>query len=382
MEITSSGYQVESYADILQEITDDIKAVIPEFNENDSNVIVNMNKIMANMIHKLSLAGLDLYNSRAVDGASGVTLDKILSNFSITRNGAMPSTGTVTFSGTDGTAIPSGFRVSTTDNRVYYTTNNGTITNGTLDLEIASVLTGDDTTASSSIVTTIVNPLSGVDSVTNNEAITGGSDIESDVELRARYYLLILGLGKSTYAAVNAAILDNALASKVNIIENGTDTVDSLGIPAHSFRAVVLGGEQDDILEQIYDTRPLGIIPDGDITKTFESKYISAFSRPTVNEIGFSVDITSNSSVTLTNAIELISNDIEEAISSLAIGGTISHSLFLAAMYKSTGSYIAGFSNFYFWIDEADKKGLGEEITQTGLEVATITDSDITIVVD
>ena len=50
-------------------------------------------------------------------------------------------------------------------------------------------------------------------------------------------------------------------------------------------------------------------------------------------------------------------------------------------MYKSTGAYISNFSNFEFWIDIGDKKGLGDSITQTSREVASISDVDISITV-
>lgn len=381
MKITATGYEVGAYEEILTEITEDIKAGIPDFNETDANVIVDMNKIMANLTNKLSLMGLDLYNSRAVDTASGETLNKILSNFAIIRNGAIPSTGSVTFSGTDGTAIPSGFRVGASDNRVYRTVTSGITASGTLTLEVASVTTGIDTTADTGVVTSIVNPLNGVDSVINSSPITGGRDVESDVELRKRYYLVVEGMGKSTYAAVKAAILNNTLATKVNIIENATSVVDALGIPAHSFRPVVLGGDQENILEQIFASRPIGIVPDGNITKEFEGKYQSAFSRPNTQSAGFSVTITKNPDTVMPNASDIITSDIISAISSLPIGSVLSHSTFLSAMYKSTGNFIVGFSDFQFWVDPLDKKGLGEEITQTEMDDISIVETNITITV-
>jgi uncharacterized phage protein gp47/JayE len=250
-----------------------------------------------------------------------------------------------------------------------------------LELAISSVDKGVDTQTSENTITTIVNPLTGVSTVSNSSSITGGADLETDVELRERYYLTISGLEKSTYYAIQSAIINNTDATKVNIIENDTDnTVDT--VPAHSFEPIVLGGDADEILYQIFNTRALGIQSYGTSeNSTFEGKYDCAFTRPITNSVSFSVTITKNTNVVLSDAITTIKSDIIDAISSLGIGDTINHSTFLSAMYKSTGAYISNFSNFQFWIDLGDIKSLGDSIVQTSREVASISEEDITITV-
>lgn len=381
MYITTAGYQVETYDNILDDIVTDIKTAIPEFDESDANIIMNMNKKMADMFHKMSLYGLDLYNARAVDTASSSALEDLVKNFGLIRKPAIPSTGYAQFTGDDGTTIPTGFRISTLNNKIYQTSESGTISGGVLELAISSVDKGVDTQTSENTITTIVNPLTGVSTVSNSSSITGGTDLETDVELRERYYLAISGLEKSTYYAIQSAIINNTDATKVNIIENDTDnTVDT--VPPHSFEPIVLGGDADEILYQIFSTRALGIQSYGTSeSATFEGKYDCAFTRPITNSVSFSVTITKNTNVVLSDAIATIKSDIISAISTLGIGDTINHSTFLSAMYKSTGAYISNFSDFSFWIDSEDIKSLGDSIVQTSREVASISEEDIAITV-
>lgn len=125
--------------------------------------------------------------------AYGKFLDARAQEHGVTRKAAVKATGQVTFSGVNGTVIPAGRTVTTTvaagseQSAVsFQTTAQATITAGTADVAIEAVNAGLDGNVPAGSITRIVGLISGVSSVTNAAATTGGADIESDEALRDR----------------------------------------------------------------------------------------------------------------------------------------------------------------------------------------------------
>ena len=380
MELTDNGYETASYSTIYNEIVSDIQEQIPNLSLDDSNPLIKIIKKNADMLNSFSLLGLQTYSSYAIKDASGKALDDRV-EWLVTRSESEKSSGEVTFTGTAGTVIPSSFRVSTQSaDNIYYTLANVTIgDDGTGTVSVESVDSGESTKVDADTVTKIVNPLSGVSSVTNEDVISGGSDEESDASLRERFYVALKGLGLSTLNAMTSNLLSSTTATKVSIIENYTDEYDdTTELPAHTFRCYVLGGDEDDILSVIYNTRPIGIQPMGDI-ETYYDTYVSRFSRPTAKSLNFSITLTTSSSA-ITDLEDTIKENIIDAIDLIDMGGKIDYTLFITALYKNTESSIISFSDLQFWEDDSeDVMGLGDYIQCDIGEYATILEDNITI---
>lgn len=380
LKLDSNGYKVATYEEILDEMNGDIKAQIPNLSLDDSNPLIKLNKKMADMFHQMSLLGQNVYTSYSVDEASGKALEDRVSWLGLTRLPSKKSSGVVEFTGVAGTFIQSNFRVGTQSGKIYYTLNNVTLdSNGRGEVSIESLSGGSDTKAEVGTVDKIINPLNGVNSVTNKLVISGGTNIETDVQLRARYYTELLGLGKSTIVSIKNAILTNTTASKVSIIENDKDITDTTtNLPPHSFECFVLGGDDNDILYEIYKSRPAGITSIGTSTGTFDN-YNSAFSRPTNKSLSFSVKISLSPSSTISNIKELITKDILSIVDGLDIGAKIDYTMFISSIYRSTGSSVLSFTDLQFWIDPNDKKGLGDSIQPNKNELLTLLDTNVNI---
>lgn len=100
-------------------------------------------------------------------------------------------------------------------------------------------------------------PFSAIDSF-ENTVITGGRYRETDEELRQRFKNSGSVLGKATNRAIRSNLLNVDGVSEVLIIENdSSDIVD--GQPAHSIEAVVIGGDDTDVAETLYDVKAAGI---------------------------------------------------------------------------------------------------------------------------
>lgn len=119
-------------------------------------------------------------------------------------------------------------------------------------------------------MTEIVTPVSGLSRTNNLDAGSTGSEIETDTALRLRRQESLQLAGAATLAAIRSGLLNNVDdVTAVSITENRTDAPVG-GLPAHSFECVVSGGEgtnEQEIAQQIWDTKPAGIETHGSVTR-------------------------------------------------------------------------------------------------------------------
>ena len=126
------------------------------------------------------------YNAFNPSVASGVALSNLVQLNNITRLPATPSLVELSLTGSDGTLIPSGSIVSTSDTGAQFATDEDvTISGGVGTVDASSIDTGP-IGALSGTLTVIETPITGWDSVTNATDATLGANLETDPELRAR----------------------------------------------------------------------------------------------------------------------------------------------------------------------------------------------------
>ena len=110
----------------------------------------------------------------------------------ITRKPANAASGELLITGVPGTTIPAGFRFAapaTADTPAieYQTTEKYTIgEDGTVRVQVTAVEPGIKGNVPANTVTLMMTPIKGITSVNNETAITGGTEVESDDELRNR----------------------------------------------------------------------------------------------------------------------------------------------------------------------------------------------------
>ena len=220
----------------------------------------------------------DVYNSRFVDTAVGTSLYNLGKAIGLSLLPAQKATGYVTFTGTAGTVIPSGFLVKTVAGLQYAVMTEGRIeSSGTVTLPVQAVDTGSDYNASAGTVTEIVNPLDGVASCSNSAAVDGGRGRETDEEFRDRYYQSVDYAGGVNADAISGELLQNVEAIySVICYENDTDETNDLGLPPHSIEVVAYGGLDEEVAAAIYRRKAAGI----QLSASGQSIDIN-FSRPT-----------------------------------------------------------------------------------------------------
>jgi uncharacterized phage protein gp47/JayE len=141
----------------------------------------------------------------------------------------------------------------------------------------------------------VVNKVSGLDSVINYSQGYTGRGAESDAELRRNLKR------RQVRSSGNEVAIQNAIEGVkdvefAQVYSNRTGTVDADGIPANSYEALVVGGNDQEIAQAIFDSGPGGIQAFGNVVVTVLDKkgnqWPIGFSRPIPRYIWIKVTIT------------------------------------------------------------------------------------------
>jgi uncharacterized phage protein gp47/JayE len=270
----ASGYQGLTLAQILENLKESV------YNASDlgpsvstgNHTILGMH-LEANATELSYLYDLleDIVASGDPDSAEGVQLDNLNRLRGAIRNPAKNSTATVTCGGVNGTNIPASSIVSIgADGERWLTNTAVTIPVGlTVDVAVTAENTGP-VEAAIGAIDTIVTAITGWNTVTNAAAAIEGEAVETDADYRLRAE--DTSTGTTTEDAIYTRLSEQDDIDAVVVVSNRTDAVDSLGIPAHGFWAVVYPNtaNQQNIAETIWGSAgaPAGIEMQGVQTAT------------------------------------------------------------------------------------------------------------------
>lgn len=190
-------------------------------------------------------------------------------------------------------------------------------------------------------ITKIVTAPTGFLSCTNLCGYVAGRLLETDVELRQSYVDKIFSRSSRMTDSIRSAILANcAGVTAAQVYENRTNETDSEGRPPHSVEAVVDGGSNSDIAEQILATVSAGITTYGsvsvDVPGEDDDMIEVCFNRPTYIYCWFKVTLTiSKASLVPANYAELVETAIVDAMSQVENGeDVVPQQQFLPAIYE------------------------------------------------
>lgn len=190
-------------------------------------------------------------------------------------------------------------------------------------------------------ITKIVTAPTGFLSCTNLCGYVAGRLLETDVELRQSYVDKIFSRSSRMTDSIRSAILANcAGVTAAQVYENRTNETDSEGRPPHSVEAVVDGGSNSDIAEQILATVSAGITTYGsvsvDVPGEDDDMIEVCFNRPTYIYCWFKVTLTiSKASLVPANYVELVETAIVDAMSQVENGeDVVPQQQFLPAIYE------------------------------------------------
>jgi len=208
------AFEIKTYNAIMQDMQAWIIAnqnKVTDFNE--GGVLTSMLEAFARQLEQIYI--------RTKINFEKYFLEMPYSIFGIQRKSGLKASGTVVFSrnnpSSNSVSIPAGTRVATSSGIMFVTTQEGQIpANQTVSnyIPIQAEVVGRDSNVPSGAISIIVYPISGVDSVTNHNPVTGGQDDETDEEFLKRFREYLLGLGRvSKYGLIAAAKSINGVRS-------------------------------------------------------------------------------------------------------------------------------------------------------------------------
>ena len=206
-----------------------------------------------------------IYNNLSIYTMKGVMLDKYGSNFNVGRLRDTYAYATVEVTGVPFAIIMKGYKVKSKPGRFYTT-----VTNIELDSTgsgLGQVIAEDSGVAGNigiSMITEKVTPNEQVYTITNITSASGGADIESDIDYRARLLQFFLGAENGSVNGIRRAMLSLPQVKDCKVFENN----DMFDDPATGLKpgqiAVIINGLIDEVLAyKLFNTRSAGVCTTG-----------------------------------------------------------------------------------------------------------------------
>ena len=206
-----------------------------------------------------------IYNNLSIYTMKGVMLDKYGSNFNVGRLRDTYAYATVEVTGVPFAIIRKGYKVKSKPGRFYTT-----VTNIELDSTgsgLGQVIAEDSGVAGNigiNMITEKVTPNEQVYTITNITSASGGADIESDIDYRARLLQFFLGAENGSVNGIRRAMLSLPQVKDCKVFENNDMFDDPVTGLKPGQIAVIINGLIDEVLAyKLFNTRSTGVCTTG-----------------------------------------------------------------------------------------------------------------------
>ena len=206
-----------------------------------------------------------IYNNLSIYTMKGVMLDKYGSNFNVGRLTDTYAYATVEVTGVPFAIIMKGYKVKSKPGRFYTT-----VTNIELDSTgsgLGQVVASDSGVAGNvgiNMITEKVTPNEQVYTITNITSASGGADIESDIDYRARLLQFFLGAENGSVNGIRRAMLSLPQVKDCKVFENNDMFDDPITGLKPGQIVVIINGLIDEVLAyKLFNTRSAGVCTTG-----------------------------------------------------------------------------------------------------------------------
>lgn len=351
MGLERTGYRLTTSDDYLESIIGDMQNEFPNMSNSSNNFAVVLARILSKALEENDSIRGEGYNNVYVATAVGRHLDKAVAIGGVSRRYGTKSYGKIKVtksSDISSISIPPSTIIES-GNVQYLTNNTGYVpisSSEPVEIEIVSILAGADKNVPPESVFTPVVSIRGLDKMICEDGTSGGTDTESDQELRRRYYLTISSYSNSSLNGIISEVAKIDDVVRVSGRENNTD--DELnGLPPHSFEIYCEGGADSEIAETIFNVKPAGIQTYGNVSKEIffhNNTYNISFSRYTKEIIYYKLTVRPNIGTATTE----LEKDIKNAIINYTASSTkINQSELIGYLYNNVTG-ISSLSNIAF----------------------------------
>jgi uncharacterized phage protein gp47/JayE len=355
--LLTTGYNGKPFAVIRDELGAAVRAKRgPSADISDGSLLGQMIAISAEREASLWDLGAAIVSAADPDAATDAAQDALCALTGTFRSAARASKATVTLCGTPNTLIATGTKIATVStgalfqtqanatiatlatwapttgyvlgarvtnaSRAYQCTAAGTsagsggptttaagITDGSahwtylgegigaVDVTAQSLVL-DAIVAAARDLTVIQTPVGGLQSARNLTDATVGAPQQTNESLRVTRDDELAQSGSGTADAIRAQLREIAGVTSCTVFHNDTDATDANGLPPHSVRAVVTGGDDTAIATVLFGNVPAGLTTDGtttiSITDSQGTPQLYKFTRPAAQNIYVDITLTYN----------------------------------------------------------------------------------------
>lgn len=361
--LNDNGFNLKNYG----ELVDDMSAKASElFGENvntgsDSaigifiRVVAWFLALVYELIQRVYLNGF-------VDSATGQSLDRLGTNYGVSRNPPAVAQVEIMVTGQSGYEVEEGTEFETADGIIFSVVEPFELTEPvmTADEKGADVQAtddgdnllfsgsglavsedeDDDTNVASHSITVQTEPVEEIASVDNEESALGGAELEDDTNYRARILASLIATPGPPVKGMETAITNVVGVKQVHIVENNTMETDNYGNPPKSIHIYVLGGNAADIGSAILDSIAAGIQTTGDQTVAVNDlagdAHKFSFSYAEAVPIYARIKLSTNEDFS-TDSLAEIQQDVVDYINGLTMGDTIVASYLYKSIYATDG---------------------------------------------
>lgn len=300
--VVEEGFVKKPTAQILTDIEESFKEAFGDsINLDASSPEGQMVQVFTPLINDLWELAQQAYNAYAPSMASGRTLDHLVKLNGLERSDISYSTASLTINGSNGTIIPAGSSVRSVADEA---TGQSYVFNTDYETIIGSSISGlayVNSTCSTEgvisigpgLITSILTPIAGWDTVTNENSAVIGQGLEEDPQLRKRRELSIGIQATNTVDAIQARIVAIDTVQKVLCLQNDTSALDINGLEPYSIKAVVQGTRSAEevqlVGEEIFAVKPPGVDMNGGNGAAFTEEVIVLDSQGFPHEITYAI---------------------------------------------------------------------------------------------
>lgn len=315
--LTQQGYDVISEEEYFNMIIANLQAVFPSLNTDPANIAIVNARMFARNEARRDQETAELYNSAYVSTATGYSLDKAVWIAGIKRDAGDFAVGkiTITKKATSTSMIIPAYSEVVVENKIYITQNttNDTVTSATYEVDIKAQVVGTQYNIPTGTKMQFVSPNVNVESIITSTDIIGGTNLETDEELRARFFYMLEATKNSSLPSIISQVSSVNGVTFITGKENNTDAVSGDGLPPHSIEIQVVGGTDEDVAEAIVRTKAGGIATHGttDIEITIDGVvYNVKFTRIQDTVVYYKFTVVVNKYTQPQNIIDLINERV------------------------------------------------------------------------
>lgn len=215
----------KTYEEIKQRVLSNTNI---DVDKREGSFLNNMASPLCYELAKFYIEQQDLVNMAFVKNGYFNYLDAKCEEYGISRKQGTKAVGEVIFTGENGTLISNGTMLFV-DDLYFVVLNDTTITENQAELVVEALEVGKQYNLLANTRLTLTEPINGVNDIYVKSNFENGTDIESDEDLRERFFTTI----KKSYTSGNVAHyemwtleVDGTGACKVYPLKNGNGTVE------------------------------------------------------------------------------------------------------------------------------------------------------------